>query len=120
MSNNFDANETINSMYEKIEKLLQTKTVVGESIKVGEATIIPLISVSFGVGAGGGDGSDEKGMKGVGGGGGSGAKITPAAVLVIIGDQVQMLPVTKSRGLEKLLDMIPDIMNKAKESKCCE
>jgi len=60
----------------EIEKVLGTKTVVGEPIKVEGVTLIPLISVGFGFGAGGGEGKGEAKTKGegIGGGTGGGAK----------------------------------------------
>jgi len=120
MLNNFSVNENVNTLFEKLENFLKTKTVVGEPLKVGETTIIPFISVSFGLGSGGGDGADERGSKGVGGGAGVGAKVTPTAILVIQGDKVELLPIKKSGGLDKLLDMVPEIVDKVKDSKCCE
>ena len=39
----------------EIEKVLSTRTVVGEPITIEGATLIPLISVGFGFGAGGGN-----------------------------------------------------------------
>jgi uncharacterized spore protein YtfJ len=101
-------------MMEKLEQFLVSKTVVGEQIQVGAYTIIPFISLGFGVGAGLGDGQDEKRNGGSGGGGGIGASIKPLAVLLIKDDQVQMLPIKKSGGLEKLIEMVPGIMDKIK------
>ena len=43
----------------EIEKVLSTRTVVGEPITVEGVTLIPLISVGFGFGAGGGEGKGE-------------------------------------------------------------
>jgi uncharacterized spore protein YtfJ len=69
----------------EIERLLNTKTVVGEPITAGDTTIIPLVSVGFGFGAGGGSGnltSGEAGEgSGLGTGGGGGVK--PVAVVII-------------------------------------
>lgn len=109
--------DNLNAIFENLEKFITTKTVVGEAIKVGDTTIIPFINVSFGAGTGGGDGQDEKGSKGVGGGGGGGARISPTAVLVIKGDKFEMLPIKRSGGLDKLLEMVPDIVNKFD---CCK
>ena len=64
MSDNFSTNENINSLFEKLESFLQSKTVVGEPLNVGETTIIPFIDISFGLGTGGGSGTDEKGIGG--------------------------------------------------------
>lgn len=73
--------------------------------------------MSFGLGIGGGTGNDEKGMVGEGVGGGTGARISPTAVLVINGDKVELLPIRKSGGLDKLLDMVPGIVEKIQEKK---
>jgi uncharacterized spore protein YtfJ len=99
MSIDFNVTENVNVLFEKLEEFLKSKTVVGEAIKIGETTIIPFISVSFGLGTGGGDGTDSKGSKGLGGGSGCGAKVTPTAVLIIKGDQTELI-LLKNRGLE--------------------
>ena len=41
---------------DEIERLLTTKTVVGEPIKIGDNTIVPLVAVGFGFGGGSGAG----------------------------------------------------------------
>lgn len=120
MQNTFSVNENINLIFEKLESFLKTKTVVGEPLTVGDTTIIPFINLSFGLGSGGGNGGDEKCGNGSGGGGGAGAKVSPTAILVIRGDQVELLPIKKTGGLDKLLDMVPDIVDKIKDKKCCE
>ena len=43
-------NSFLNTLFERLEKLLRTETVVGEPLHVGSITIIPLITVSMGVG----------------------------------------------------------------------
>jgi len=50
------AQNLVKTTLEEIEKVLSTKTVVGEPITVEGVTLIPLISVGFGFGAGGGSG----------------------------------------------------------------
>ena len=44
----------------KLERLLSTRTVVGEPIVVEGSTLIPLVAVGFGFGAGGGSGKGAK------------------------------------------------------------
>ena len=117
MANNYNFSENINSIYEKLEKFLKTETVVGEPIQIGDTTLVPFINVSFGLGTGGGIGNDNRGNNGDGSGGGVGARISPTAVLVIKGDKVEMLPVKKLGGLDKLLEMVPGILDKVKEKK---
>ena len=114
---NFNFSENMSMIFDKLENFLKTKTVVGEPIKIGETTLVPFINISFGLGMGGGAGTDEKGMGGDGGGGGTGAKISPTAVLVIQGDKVDLLPIKKSGGLDKLIDLVPGIVEKINEKK---
>ena len=66
---------------EEIEKMLSTKTVVGDPITVSGCTLIPLISVGFGFGAATSSNSDPK--KGSGGGTGGGGGVKPVALVVI-------------------------------------
>lgn len=113
----FDFKENIGTIFDKLENFFKTKTVVGEPIKIGETTIVPFINLTFGLGTGGGNGTDEKGNGGIGGGGGTGAKIAPTAVLVIQGEKVELLPIKKSGGLDKLVDMVPGIIEKINEKK---
>jgi uncharacterized spore protein YtfJ len=118
MSINLNVTENINVLFEKLEKFLTSKTVIGEPLKIGDATLIPFISVHFGLGSGGGDGNDGKGSGGVGGGAGIGAKVSPTAVLVIKDDgSIELIPIKKSGGLDKLLDMVPGIVSKLN---CCK
>ena len=76
MANDF--NQTVGSLFQGMDSLLTTKTVVGEPTKVGDTIILPLVDVSFGVAAGAF--SQQKKNNGAGG---MGRKITPSAVLVI-------------------------------------
>lgn len=110
-------NESLETLFNNLEKFFKTETVVGEPIVVGETTLIPIITVSFGAGGGGGNGTDEKGNGGGGTGIGVGAKITPDAVLVIKNDEVTMMPVKNRCNLDKLVGMVPDIVKKIKVKK---
>ncbi len=105
-------NENVDTLFAKLEEFFSSHTVIGEPIQVGDTTLIPIIDVSIGVGLGGGDGVDEKGNKGNGGGGGVGAKGTPTAVIAIQGERIEMLPIQRQAGLEKLVEMVPDILSK--------
>ena len=108
----FDCSDSINLIFEKLENFFKTKTVVGEPIQIGETTLVPFISGVFGMGSGGGSENEDKGSSAGGGGAGSGAKISPTAVLVIQGNKVELLPIKKSGGLDKLIDMVPGIIDK--------
>ena len=77
MANDF--NQTVGSLFQGMDSLLTTKTVVGEPTKVGDTIILPLVDVNFGVAAGafGKNGGSNSA------GGGMGGKMSPTAVLVI-------------------------------------
>jgi uncharacterized spore protein YtfJ len=94
--------ENLETLFQKLEKFLKTETVVGQPIVIGETTLVPIVSISFGcaTGAGGGTGNDPKTGSGSGSGSGlsSAAKITPAAMLVIKNGEVTMLPIKDKWG----------------------
>lgn len=123
MEGNAQINESFETLFNHLEKFLKTETVIGEPIVVGETTLIPIITVSFGCGGGGGGGKDEKGNDGVGTGIGVGAKISPDAVVVIKEGSVSILPVKNRTNIENLINMVPDIVRKMKFKKedkgCC-
>lgn len=112
--------EVFNTMFEKLEKFLKTETVVGEPFQVGSLTMVPIISVSFGLGGGEGSGKDNKGNDGSGGGGGLGCKISPNAMLVIKNDELSVVPLSSKGSLEKIVEMVPEIMARVDSGKTGE
>ena len=98
---------TVDSLFKGMDSFITTKTVVGEAITVGDTIILPLIDVSFGVAAGAF--ADDKKNNG---GGGMGGKVSPSAVLVISGGSTKLVNVKNQDGLTKILDMVPDFVNK--------
>jgi len=109
MSDTFNSN--LDSLFSKMENFISTKTVVGEPITVGDITMLPLIDVSVGVGAGASGNKGEKDSKGKNMGG-FGAKITPSAILVIQNGTVQLVNVKNTGSVDKLLNMVPGILSK--------
>lgn len=109
---NLDVNSNIDLLFEKLEKFIKSETVIGQPMNVGDTTLIPVINVSFGLGSGGGDGKDQSGNLGTGGGAGIGARVFPTAILVIKGDKIDVVPIKKFGGMEKLLEMVPDLVEK--------
>lgn len=92
---------------DEIERMLNTKTVVGEPITVDGNTLIPLISVGFGFGVGGGEGTDPKKGAGSGGGAGGGGGVKPVAVIVVNKDGVRLE--TVKGGAASLVDKLADV-----------
>ena len=102
------------SLLKGVDSVLSTKTVVGEAITIGDTIILPLVDVSFGLGAGAG--CQEKKNNGAGGVGG---KMSPSAVLVIKDGHTKLVNIKQQDGMTKILDMIPDVVDRltAKETK---
>jgi uncharacterized spore protein YtfJ len=90
-----------------MDSFITTKTVVGDAIHIDDTIILPLVDVSFGVAAGAF--SKEKSENGAGGMGG---KINPSAVLVIQNGATRLVNVKNQDGINKILDMVPDLVNK--------
>ena len=111
----------VKTTLEEIEKVLSTRTVVGEPITIEGATIVPLISVGFGFGAGGGEGRGEAKQKGegTGGGAGGGGWVRPKAVIVIDKAGVRVEPVmgSLSYAVEKVGEAIPRMVEKFMEQR---
>lgn len=100
-------NNTVESLFKGMDSFITTKTVVGDAIHIGDTIILPLVDVSFGVAAGAF--SQEKKNNGAGGMGG---KINPSAVLVIQNGQTKLVNIKNQDGMTKILDMVPDFINK--------
>ena len=84
-----------------------SKTVVGDAIHIGDTIILPLVDVSFAVGAGAFNADKkEKGAGGIGG------KMTPSAVLVIQNGHTKLVNIKNQDTVTKLLDMVPDVMDR--------
>ena len=116
---------TVESLFKGMDSFITTKTVVGDAIHIGDTIILPLVDVSFGVAAGAF--SQDKKNNGAGGMGGkimpsavlviqNGTtklvNMTPCAVLVIQNGSTKLVNVKNQDGLTKVLDMVPDFVNK--------
>lgn len=100
----------------EIEKVLSTRTVVGEPITIEGATLIPLISIGFGFGAGGGQGKREAKQRGegTGGGTGGGAWVRPRAIIIVDKEGVRIEPImgSMSFAIEKMGEAIPRMVER--------
>ena len=92
-----------------MEGFVTSKTVVGDAVKFDDGTIIlPLVDVSFGLGAGAFSENNKKDS----GAGGMGGKIQPSAILVIKDGETKLVNVKNQDGLTKILDMVPGLIDK--------
>lgn len=100
---------SLDTLFNKMEGFISSKTVIGEPINIGEVIIVPLVDVSVGVGAGS---YAKKDAVSENAGGGLGAKIIPSAVLVVQNGSVQLVDVKGKDSVNKLIDMVPGIVSK--------
>ena len=105
--NKNDFNETVASLFKGMDSILSAKTVVGEAVHVNDTIILPLVDVSFGVGAGAFAGDKKNNA-----GGGMGGKMSPSAVLVIQNGATKLVNIKNQDTVTKILDMVPDVVDR--------
>jgi len=108
--NNF--NGVVESLLNGMHSVMEAKTVVGQPTQVGDTIVLPLVDVSFGVGAGA-TSADKKN----GGTGGFGAKMSPSAVLVIKNGSTKLVNIKNQDAVTKVLDLVPDIVDRFSSKK---
>ena len=107
MAENNNFNGVVQSLLSGMNTIMSSKTVVGEPTKVGDTIVLPLVDVSFGVGAGA-TSADKKD----GGCGGFGAKMSPSAVLVIKDGSTKLVNIKNQDAVTKILDLVPDVVDR--------
>lgn len=110
-----------------IQDMVDVNTIIGEPIETSNnVIIIPISKVGFGFAAGGsefkGETIDEYSKREkeeqvqyrlpFGGGSGAGVSISPVAFLVVQPNNVKLLPICHSSAIDRLLDYVPDLMEK--------
>ena len=106
--NKFSA--TIESMFESMNGLISSKTVVGEPVVINQNTfVLPLMDVSVGIGAGA-NVSENSGRNL--GGGGLGAKFKPSAVLVVQDGNARIINIQEQDKVIHLIESAPDMVNR--------
>ena len=115
-NNNFK--ETVEALFRGMDGVISSKTVVGDAIHINGTIILPLVDVSFGIGAGSFSGEKkERGMGGIGG------KMSPSAVIVIQDGRTRLVNIKNQDTITKILDMVPDVVDRftaGKEGKMTE
>ena len=93
--------ETVDALFKGMNGVVSSKTVVGDAIHIGDTIILPLVDVSFAIGAGAFH-ADKKDR----GAGGLGGKMIPSAVLVIQNGTTRLVNIKNQDTMTKILDMI--------------
>ena len=105
--NNNGFKSTVEALFQGMDAVVSSKTVVGDAIHINDTIILPLVDVSFGIGAGAFSADKkEKGMGGIGG------KMSPSAVIVIQGGKTKLVNVKNQDTITKILDMVPDVVER--------
>ncbi len=127
MEDNHPIEELMVTAMDSIKQMIDANTIIGEPIKaLNNTVIIPISKVGFGFAAGGSEFNDEtlnsynkrekeehvKYRLPFGGGSGAGVNITPVAFLVVQNDNVKLLEASHSSVLDKLVEYIPDAVEK--------
>jgi uncharacterized spore protein YtfJ len=108
-----EAADLIKTLLEGFKAVAKTETIVGEGVKAGEFTILPISKVSLGIGAGAGT-EQLKTTGGSGGAGGGGICVDPIAFLVVKEGEVSILNLRRMPAMiESFIGKIPDMVEKA-------
>jgi uncharacterized spore protein YtfJ len=107
-----EATDLIKTLLEGFRAVAKTETIVGEGIKAGEFTVLPVSKISLGIAAGAGT-EQIKTSGGSGGGGGGGICVEPIAFLVIKDGEVSILNLRRMPAMiESFFGKIPDMLEK--------
>lgn len=111
---------------DSIQKMINVNTVIGDPVETPTGSvIIPVSRVSCGFAAGGSEflpmegetedeskNAEESSKMPFGGGSGGGVSVKPVGFLVVSQDQVRLLPVEGNMLAERIIDEMPNLMDK--------
>ena len=114
-------NETVQGRWKGMEGFVSTKSVVGEAIRMDDGTVLlPLVDVTFGVGAGAFNKDSKKDNDGKSAvqrdriAGGLGGKMSPSAILVIKDGNTRLITVKDTDTLTRIVDMAPEVITRVR------
>ena len=116
MGENHPIDGLMETAMESLKAMVDVNTILGDPVETPDGNIIvPVSRVSFGFAAGGTEfesKNDDKsdGELPFGGGSGGGISLNPVAFLVVGNNQVRLLPVDNGAIYDRLLDMVPKVI----------
>lgn len=99
---------------EKIRQMVDSNTIIGQPIQLGETTVLPVSKVTFGFASGGSDLPNKAAKDLFGGGSGAGVTIAPVAFLVVQAQgNVRLIQLSDtSNNIDRALGLMPEMMDK--------
>lgn len=114
MSDNHPIKGLMETTMENLKLMVDVNTILGDPVETPDGCVIlPVSRVSFGFAAGGTEfGMDNELEDGYpfGGGSGGGISLNPVAFLIVGNNQVRLLPVDNTAIYDRLVDLIPKVM----------
>lgn len=105
-------NKIMENTLEKMRKMVDVSTIIGDPIQTGNTTLIPVSKVSYGFTSGGTDLPSKQNAELFGGGGGGGITISPVAFIVIQNEKVRMMQINNySSSADRAIAMIPELVD---------
>jgi uncharacterized spore protein YtfJ len=110
--------QMVNVVMDHLGGTVNSRTVAGDHVQIGDATLVVLSMLSIGMGTGGagGQGTDPKHKEtpagtGTGEGAGGGVKVRPVAVIAFTADGVQVLSIPQPPdAFDKFVDRVPGVV----------
>ena len=121
----------MNTAMNSIKEMVDVNTIIGEPIETSNnIVVIPVSKVNFGFASGGSEFNGKVEKKAItknekgenesknkyrmpfGGGSGAGVSISPIAFIVVQQNGVKLLPIEHSSSVDKLLDLVPDFVDR--------
>lgn len=99
---------------EKIKKMVDSNTIIGNPINMADGTmILPISKVTFGFASGGSDFPSKSSKELFGGGSGAGVSISPIAFLVVREGNVRMIQLADTaNSVDRAIGMVPEMVDK--------
>lgn len=96
----------------KIRTFVDANTIVGDPVVTTDGvSIIPISKVTMGFLTGGGEYGEKISEFPFAGGSGAGVSVSPIGFLVSDGKTVKLVNIDQKNALEKLMDLVPDILS---------
>lgn len=112
-----DVKDVLKDLLGELRAIGKTEAVIGNEMKVGEFTIVPVSKISVGVGGGGSSGEAHRKGGAPGAGAGGGVRVEPVAFLVVREDKISLLSVAKGGVLKGIFESIPELITRLKGMK---